>query len=70
MDSIFRNNKSKKSTKFYTKNTFMGIQTNIKMMTSKKNGSPMIGMDILLLGMSRKVIKIRFHNMFNVMKSI
>ena len=70
MDAIFRNNESEDSANFYTKNTFMGIQTNIKMMAPEKNSSQMINMDIPLFGMSGQVIKIRFHNMFDVMKSI
>ena len=48
----------------------MGIQTNIEMTTPEKNNYQMIDMDIPLLGMSRQVVKIRFHNMFDVMKSI
>ena len=48
----------------------MGIQMNIEMMTPDKNIFQMIDMDISLLGMSGKDIKIRFHNMFDVMKSI
>ena len=33
MDSIFRDNETKKSSSFNTKNTFMGIQMNIEMTT-------------------------------------
>ena len=52
------------------KNTFMGIPENIEMTEPEKNSSQMIDMDISLLEMSRQVIKIRFHNMFNVVESI
>ena len=48
----------------------MGIQMNIEITAPEKNGSQMIDMDIPLLGMSGHVIKIRFHNMFDVMKII
>ena len=40
------------------------------MMASKKHNAQMIDMNISLLGMSMQVVKIGFHNMFNVMKSI
>ena len=69
-DSIFRNNESEESASFYTKNTFMGIQTNIEMTTPKKNSSQMIDMKVLLLGMSKKFVEIGLHNLFNIMKSI
>ena len=40
------------------------------MVTYDKNGSQMISMVISLLCMSRQVIKIRFHNVFNDVESI
>ena len=70
MDSIFRKNESKDSTSLYPKNKFMGIQMNIEMMAPEKNSSQMIDMDISLLGVGRQVIKIRFHNVFDIMEGI
>ena len=46
------------------------VKMDFKMTTFEKNGPQMFYVQVPLLGMSRKVIKIGFHNMFNVMKSI
>ena len=70
MDAILRYEETKQSTSFDTENTFVGVQMNVEMMTSKKNRSQMIHVEIPLLGMSRHVIKIGLHNVFDIMKSI
>ena len=70
MNTILGHDEVKQSTSFDAENKFLGVQTNVKMMTSKENSSQMIDMKVSLLGMSRKVIKIGFHNVFDIMKSI
>ena len=39
MDGVFGHNETKQSTSFNIENPFVGVQTNIKMATSKKNNS-------------------------------
>ena len=70
MDTILGHDESKKLASFDIENTFVGVQTNVEMETSKKNISHMIEMKVPLLGMSRKVIEIGLHNMFDIMKNI
>ena len=53
MSVVLRNDKTKQSASFDTKNTFVGVQTDVEMTTSKKNTSQMIDMNVPLLGMSR-----------------
>ena len=48
----------------------MRIQSYVVMATFEKNGSQMVNMMFMLLRVSRKIIKVRFHDVFDVMESV
>ena len=70
MDSILGNDESKQFVSIDTKNTLMLIQSYVVMETFEKNGFEMVNMMILMLRVGRKIIEVRFHDVFDVMKSV
>ena len=70
MDSILGNDESKQFVSIDTKNTLMLIQSYVVMETFEKNGFEMVNMMILMLRVGRKIIEVRFHDVFDVMESV
>ena len=68
MEAILRHDETTPSASFDIENTFVGVQMNIEMTKFEKNRSQMVNMKVQLLRMSRKVIEIGFHNVFDIMK--
>ena len=70
LDSILRNHKAQKMSHINAKNTFVWIESYVIMTTSQKNVSKMPRVVLPLLGMSWEIIKVRLHDVLNIVKCI